>query len=1116
VTIAALLSATPASAAPPSAPAWSIDSFATPTDFSAADNSAKCETISGEELLEGNHPCDSYRVTVVDIGAKAAKSEAVTIEDTLPAGLTPHTVSLFWQGRREAPAPHEEPGPTELQFHLGRFCTLAPLRCTIPASYFAEAGHGLQPDDKLIMLIAVGVDQPPAPGPLTNLVEVHGGGAPAAEAVGLNTLEAGTPPFAVPSFTAPTLGYEGDPATQAGSHPYELSTKIDLNSVIREDASGEFGVTAVEDPRDVVVDLPPGLAGSALSTPEDCTLAQLASKPEIQGTSGCPAGSRIGYIRTYDLVGVNGPLYNLVPERGVAAELGFIDGISGTHALYISLAPTPQGYVLRTTASEITEIALTDILADIYGDPAARDGSGGEHVPTLTEPADCDGRPLRTVVHTDSWPAPAPYNPDGSPDFADPRWASASYESPPVTGCNQLAGLFKPTLTATPETNRGDSPTGLEVDLKVPQSEGTETLGTPPLKKAVVTLPEGMTVNPSSANGLEGCSLSALGMSPSGLPDAAPPDCPDASKIGTVELETPALPGVLTGDIYVARQTENPFHNLLSIYIVVDDPKTGVVVKLPGEITADPVTGQLSTVVDNSPQFPFSELRTKFFGGTKAPLRTPAVCGTYKVTSQLTPWSAPESGPPATPSASFKITQGCAPSTAEEPDQPGFEAGTLSPLAGAYSPFVLKLRREDGSQELKGLSVTLPQGLIGRLAGLTECSDAALAAAAAVSGSAEQASPSCPSSSEVGTVTVGAGAGLTPYYATGHAYLAGPYKGAPLSLAIITPAVAGPYDLGDVVVRNALEVNPETTQITAVSDEIPHILQGIPLDVRSIALDMDKPDFTLNPTSCEKKQITGTASTVPGQSAALTDSFQVGGCKNLGFKPHLALSLKGSTRHAGHPALRAVLTYPKGSYANIAKAQVNLPGSEFIDQGNLNKTCTKPVLLAGACPASSVYGKVKAWTPLLARPLEGPVYLVGGYGYKLPALVAELDGQIRVLLVGRVDSGPNKGIRNTFEAVPDAPVEKFELQLKGGPKYSLLENSEDLCARPQKAIADFTAQNGRVLDLTPTIANSCKGKKGGRHGKKHKGKKGKGAGGHGKASKRSPDSLELSSLLGVW
>jgi hypothetical protein len=283
--------------------------------------------------------------------------------------------------------------------------------------------------------------------------------------------------------------------------------------------------------------------------------------------------------------------------------------------------------------------------------------------------------------------------------------------------------------------------------------------------------------------------------------------------------------------------------------------------------------------------------------------------------------------------------------------------------------------------------------------------------------------------------------------------------------------------VGNVVIRTALYVDEQTAQIHAVSDPIPIILHGLPTVVRSVSLTMDRPEFTLNPTSCEPKQIAAAVTSTLGNAAPLAERFQVGACGALAFKPGLKISLKGQTRRIGHPALKAELTYPKGQNANVRRAQVNLLGSEFLDQGNLNKTCTKPVLVAGHCPKSTIYGKAKAWSPLLDRPLEGPVYLVGGFGYKLPALVAELDGQIRVLLIGKVDSGKNHGIRSTFEAVPDAPVSRFVLEMKGGKRYGLLENSEDICKHRQKAIAHFTAQNGKAYDTEPVIQVSC-GKKG--------------------------------------
>jgi hypothetical protein len=1075
------------------APHWALDSLALPTAFSTAANGPCLNTSSL------NFCANTYEATATEVGSAATDGSAVTLADQLPVGLTATTVELLWSGY---------PGVAGNQHNLAALCATAgqDVTCTLPASFFTEQGRTVGPEETLRLLVRVEVDEPATPGTLENQATITGGGAPAASISAQNPLEGPPPSFGLTAFDSPALGADGQDATTAAAHPYALHTRIDFTGVYREAPNSQTVPTSIQDPRDVLVDLPPGLAGSALSTPERCTLAQLNSNIG-NGVADCPAASVIGHIRNEPAASaaVDSPLYNMVPEHGVAAELGYSDILNGSHVLYASLVPTPAGYVLRTTSPEIPQVPMQDIEVSVYGDPAARDaGRQAEagDLPTLTSPADCSGEPLLTQIHLDSWQNPGPSNPDGSPNLADPAWVSSSSAAEPVSGCEGLQ--FHPQIEARPETNQGDKPTGLEVTLKVPQSEDATTTATPPLRKAVVTLPAGMSVNPSSANGLTGCSLADLGMSASGQPNAAPPNCPDSSKLGEVELETPALPGVLHGQIYVAKQKENPFGTLLAIYIVVNDPTTGVVVKLPGEVRADPQTGQLQTVVDNSPQFPFSELRTKFFGGQKAALRTPAVCGTYKVTSQLTPWSAPESGPPATPSASFQISQGCAPSAAQQPNSPSFSAGTLNPLAGAYSPFVLKLSREDGSQELSGLNVTLPPGLVGKLAGLSECSDAALAAAAAKSGVAEQHSPSCPPSSEVGTVTVGAGAGLTPYYATGHAYLAGPYKGAPLSLAIITPAVAGPYDLGDVVVRTALQVDPFTAQITAVSDPIPHILDGIPLDVRSIALNMNRSQFTLNPTSCEKMAISGSATSVLGQAAPLTNPFQVGGCKKLGFKPKLALSLKGGTKRHDFPALRAVLTYPKkGSYANIAKAQVSLPHAEFLEQGHIDTVCTRPQLAARQCPAGAIYGHAKAWTPLLDKPLAGPVYLGVGFGHELPDLVAELNGQIRVLLHGKVDTDKADGLRNTFTVVPDAPVSKFVLELKGG-KKGLLVNSEPICGKTSRASANFTAQNGRVLNLHPVIANSCK----------KKGKKGTGK--HHKGSGRQLGRLELGALLGAW
>jgi hypothetical protein len=591
------------------------------------------------------------------------------------------------------------------------------------------------------------------------------------------------------------------------------------------------------------------------------------------------------------------------------------------------------------------------------------------------------------------------------------------------------------------------------------------------LRDATVSLPQGMTVNSSAASGLTGCAPDQIGIN-----DASAPTCPDSSKIGTTTIDSPLLPDQMTGGIYVAKQGENPFGSLLAIYSTAY--ADGVWIKLAGEVHADPVTGRLVTTFSNNPQLPFEEFRLNFANGSHAILATPDDCGSYSTASALSPWSG---GADAAPSSSFAITSGCVAGFS-----PSLTAGSQNAQAGAYSPFSVSLTRADTDQNLAGLTVRLPEGLLARLAGVPECTDAQLAHASSATAATELAEPSCPAGSQVGTVEAGAGTGPDPFFLSGKVYLTGPYMGAPYGLAVVVPALAGPYDLGTVVVRQALEVDPTTTQVTDVSDPFPTILQGIPLDIRRVDVDVNRSGFTVNPTDCAPTAVDGTALSIRGASAALSSRFQVGGCGDLGFAPKLEVTLKGATGRSGHPALRALLTTRPGQ-ANIGRAQVNLPHGEFLDQGNLGDTCTRPVLQESRCPTSSVYGYARAWTPLLEKPLEGNVYLVGGYGYKLPALVAELDGQIRVLLVGKIDTGPNHGIRATFESVPDAPISRFELRMKGGKKYGLLENSEALCQAPKatrRAIARFTGQDGKVEHFKPVVANQC-GKT------KHKGAGGK-------------------------
>jgi hypothetical protein len=1043
-----------------SAPAWSITISPTPTDFAP-----------GEVVPAGNR-APSYFIGAINIGG-AATSGAFTVTATLPAGV--EFASVLPVGS------------------YGIEARRAPMVCSTAGHIVTCTGESpaIRPGEGIKLNVPVNV-KPSAAGVEAATAEVEGGGAPAVTTRVATTFSATPPPFDFVGglaglFDIPTDA-SGATTTGAGAHPYQLTVGLGfpILNIQNEVIPVASGV------RDFSTILPPGVVINPEATTGKCTAAQLEER------GGCPLSSQIGIARPLISLGMEAsftdrPLYNLVPAPGVPAEFGFeiLPGLD----IHLQGALRAGRYELSADADNLLgKVAVLGGQISLWGEPedASHDAVRGEclfstssgglcppatrsRTALISMPSACSGQ-LATKAEADSWANPTTRvrreylgtDPNGSPVG--------------VEGCQALK--FEPSIAVTPEVTSADSSTGLSVDIKVPQNEeyeneaGEPQLATANLKDVNVALPAGMTVNPSAADGLAACDEEEIGYSSASDEfDGADPQCPDASKIGSLEVETPLLGHTLPGAVYLATPHGNPFDSLLALYVVIDDPQSGIVIKLPGHVVPDQATGQLTASFAENPQLPFSELRLHFFGGSRAALASPEVCGNFATSAQMGPWSGTA---PVPVSSSFPISSGpgggaCASSPAQMPNSPSVQAGTTNSTAGAYAPFVLHLKREDGSQRISAVDVTLPPGETGKLAGIPYCADAALAAAAGKTGRGEQSSPSCPSASEVGTVTVGAGVGPSPYFVGGKAYLAGPYKGAPLSLAIITPAVAGPFDLGTVVVRAALVVNPVTTQITVESDPLPTILQGIPLDIRSISVEVARPGFTLNPTNCEPSAVLTQAVSVTGATAQASNPFQVGNCKALGFKPKIALSLKGATKRAGHPALKAVVSYPsKGSFANIARAQVGLPHSEFLDQGNIGKVCTQPELKTSTCPKASIYGHAKAWSPLLEKPLEGPVYLGVGYGHKLPDMVADLDGQVRILLNGRVDTTKQKGIRNTFEAVPDAPVSRFVLELKGGNRYGLLENSENICKRAQRASARFVAQNGRSAHLRPTIATSCK------------------------------------------
>jgi hypothetical protein len=914
----------------------------------------------------------------------------------------------------------------------------------------------------------------------------------------------------IESFTFQSAAQGGGLLQQAGAHPEQTVATFEF----AKDAKS----VPLQQARDIRVNLPTGSIGNPQAIPT-CTEVQL----EVEE---CPVESQVGVSKVKS-VGFGGfifdtpySLFNMEPPPGVLAQFGFKFATVTVH-LVATVHSLPEYGTTITVRNVPQPSPLFRIENIFWGTPAAashdharfgpnengefcgtENGETGascpshltEVLPFLTNPSACTPTAL-AHASVNSW---------SDPTFAEATAGNEEGGQPiGVTGC--AAPPFTPTIEARPSTPVADSPAGLHVKVSLSQHETPEGIAEAQLRDATLLFPEGMTVNPSSAQGLGACTPEEVGLTttvgdPEARFDETPVSCPDGAKLGLAEIKTQVLENPLKGAMYLAQPKQNPFGTLLGLYLVIEDPTTGVLMKIAGKAVPDQQTGRLAVTFPDAPQFPFEDLDVSLFEGPRAALKTPLACGTYTTGSTMVPWTAPE-GPEAHPTDSFPITGSptpgapCPTSEAAAPNAPAFKAGVANPAAATYSPFSFRVAREDGSQPIKSLEATLPKGLLGKLAGIPYCSDAALAAAASKSGAAEQASSSCPSASQVGTVNVGAGAGPTPFYTSGKAYLAGPYKGAPLSLAIVTPAVAGPFDLGTVVVRNALNVDPVTTQIHVVSDPIPTILQGIPLDIRSIEVNVDRSQFTLNPTNCSGTMITADTLSVFNQNASLSNPFVTGGCGALGFKPTLKLSLKGKTKRAGNPALTAVLKAPPGE-ANIARTTVLLPKTQFIDNRHINNPCTRVQFNQGAgngsaCPPKSILGTAVAYSPLLEKPLEGPVYFRSNGGErKLPDLVASLGGQIHVNLVGFIDSvkagKEGSRVRTRFAEVPDAPVSRFELRLYGG-KRGLIQNSRNLCSSKPTATVQMNGQNGKIADFESKIATSCGSKKKRRHsGQQHK------------------------------
>jgi len=896
--------------------------------------------------------------------------------------------------------------------------------------------------------------------------------SPAAAAFGLTDLE----------VISETAG--GGEALQAGSHPYALTTQVAVQTELDPD-SGK--VVPSEELKDLYISFPSGLVGNPTAVPQCSSEAFLAGE-----TGECENASAIGVAEVEfgepDKI-VLVPVYNLEPTRGFAAKLGFIVEQRAPVAIDVGISPGSPHEVLAKATNVSQALFFLRSRVTIWGTPAdpshdpqrgtcaLKGGTCPSGLLTekafLTLPTDCVD-PLTFGFEGDSW-----QNPDPPQWFATSESVGGAGTPLSPIDCGEVG--FEPVVEVAASTAAANSPSGLDfkIDVDDPGLSDPTARAESTIEKAEVTLPEGMTLNPSAGEGLASCSQADLANeTPTSAPGAG---CPEAAKVGSVEVETPLLEDrVQKGSIYIATPYENPFGSLLALYVVIKDPEMGILVKLGGSVDPDPLTGRLQTTFGEAafpiPQIPFSHFRFSFNSGPRAPLTTPPGCGTHTTTAVLTPSSG---GGPLTTTSSFETTTGpgggpCPP--ASLPFLPGLTAGSIDATAGAFSPFFMRLTRSDTDQEITRLSSLLPPGLTGKIAGLQQCPQAAVEAARAKSGAAEQSAPSCPDSSLVGHTLSGSGVGPALTYVPGSLYLAGPFAGAPLSIVAIVPALAGPFDLGTVVVQEGLDLNPDTAQVEVKGDAaeaIPRILQGIPLELRDLRIMVDRPGFTLNPTSCEPAEAKATLTGV-STLATLAAHYQASNCGALKFKPKLTLSLKGKMKRTGNPAITAVVK-PRTGDANIGASTVLLPPSLFIDNAHISNPCTRVQFNENACPKASILGKARAFTPLLDQPLVGPVYFRSNGGEReLPDVVADLHGQFHIVLVGFVDS-KHKRVRTRFLDVPDAPVSKFVLRLAGG-RRGLLENSADLCRTKPKARLVLVGQNGKRSISDRAVGASCKSK----------------------------------------
>jgi uncharacterized repeat protein (TIGR01451 family) len=1069
-----LLAPSPAAAESPR-PQWTISSVSVPTNFNPA---AK----PGE---------DRYKVLVTNSG-DASSEGLVTVTDELPQGLT-----LDPQGASGVNPlakvitldENEEPGDN--------------FSCVLSTCSYTGV---VIPDQTLELDFPVDISSEALGlSPVTNVVRVSGGGAESVSLPEPTTISEHPAAFEIPPGAATT----GLSTVQAGGHP-DLTNTFGFSSANAADS-------LVGEPKTLTYRLPPGFAADFAGTPV-CTNAEFVSED-------CPVGSQVGVTtvetQTFEKSSKGAyhsflaPVYNLVPETGVLATIGF--DVVGNFFIEGQITLRPSDYGANVTFHNIDDAILAIVSGSltVWGVPAdpvhdpvrafkdefgfVKFGTSDEGVaatPYFTNPSACAG-PLHSEFQVDSWEEPG-------------RFATAQTADGSMFGCDSLA--FEPQIETQPSASSAETPTGLNVNLETPQHyENAYGDTSSSYDDVKVVLPEGMTLNPSAGAGLQACTEAEYAYEAETLEPEAGRGCPRESKLGTIHSRSPAIAEEVSGSLYLAKPYENKFDSLVALYVVARIPDRGVIVTAAGRVELNKETGQITTIFEESPQLPISDLVFSFHQGATSPLVTPPMCGTFTAGAVLNPWSVPLQENSLT--SQFEITSGVnsgpCPSGGTPPFAPKVVSGTQDNDAGAYSPFYLRILREDGEQELTRFSTVFPPGITGKLAGIPLCPQADIEASRHVTGQEELEHPSCPAASEIGHTIVSAGVGTVLAQAPGKVYLAGAYHGAGLSVVSITAAKVGPFDLGTVVIQFTLKINQTTAQVEVdgeTSDPIPHIIDGIVVHVREIRAYINREQFIINPTNCNplgvSDTITGAGANyaIPADQVPVTVSspFQTADCSSLAFKPVFKAQTSAHTSRIDGASLHVTLNLPEeqgpGKEANVARVKVSLPKQLPSPLKTLQKACTEKVFgeNPGNCPVSSKVGEVKVLTPILANPLTGPAYFVSHGGAKYPELIMVLSGEngIQVDVHGETFISKQGITSATFSTVPDVPFSQFELTFPER-EYPALTANGNLCKGSLIMPTEMVGQNGMVLDQSTKISvtGCAKAKKTKAKKKAHKHKK---------------------------